>query len=49
VKGQPAGQNVKASAFVFQWQSGGHFVQVLSLQGKPSPHIVVSKPGWVTG
>jgi branched-chain amino acid transport system substrate-binding protein len=49
VKGQPAGQNVKASSFVFQWQSGGHFVQVLSLQGKPSAHIVVTKPGWVTG
>src|SRR5215472_9287823 len=49
VKGQPAGQNVKASAFVFQWQSGGHFVQVLSLQGKPSPHIVFPKPAWVTG
>jgi branched-chain amino acid transport system substrate-binding protein len=49
VKGQQSGQNLKASAFVFQWQPGGKFVQVLSLQGKPSPHIVVSKPVWTTG
>ncbi len=49
VKGQPSGQNLKASAFVFQWQAGSRFVQVLSLQGKPSPNIVVSKPGWTTG
>src|SRR5262245_22818751 len=49
VKGQPSGQNVKASAFVFQWQAGSRFVQVLSLQGKPSPRIVVTKPNWVTG
>jgi branched-chain amino acid transport system substrate-binding protein len=49
VKGQPSGQNVKASAFVFQWQAGAHFVQVLSLQGKPSPSIVFPKPSWTTG
>jgi len=49
VKGQPSGQNVKASAFVFQWQAGSRFVQVLSLQGKPSPGIVFPKPNWVTG
>jgi hypothetical protein len=49
VKGQSAGQNLKASSFVFQWQSGGHYVQVLSLQGKPSAGIVVTKPGWVSG
>lgn len=50
-KGQPSGQNLKASSFVFQWQPGNpaRFVQVLSLQGKPSLHIVVSKPQWVTG
>ena len=41
VKGQASGENVKASAFVFQWQPGAHFVQVLSLQGKPSPSIIV--------
>ena len=28
---------------------GGHFVQVLSLQGKPSPSIIVTKPQWTTG
>jgi branched-chain amino acid transport system substrate-binding protein len=50
-KGQPSGQNLKASSFVFQWQPGtpARFMQVLSLQGKPSLHIVVSKPQWVTG
>jgi branched-chain amino acid transport system substrate-binding protein len=49
VKGKQAGQNLKASSFVFQWQGNARFVQVLSLQGKPSAHIVVIKPGWVTG
>ena len=47
VKGKPAGQNLKASSFVFQWQGNARFVQVLSLQGKPSSHIVVLKPQWV--
>jgi branched-chain amino acid transport system substrate-binding protein len=49
VAGQPSGQNLKAASFVFQWQAGARFVQVLSLQGHPSPGIVASKPGWVTG
>jgi branched-chain amino acid transport system substrate-binding protein len=49
VKGQQSGQNLKASSFVFQWQPGQKFVQVLSLQGKPSPHIIPTKPQWVTG
>jgi branched-chain amino acid transport system substrate-binding protein len=49
VKGKPSGQNLKASAFVFQWQAGGHFVQVLSLQGSPSSTIVFPKPAWTTG
>jgi ABC-type branched-subunit amino acid transport system substrate-binding protein len=49
VKGKPAGQNLKASSFVFQWQGNARFVQVLSLQGNPSAHIVVLKPQWVTG
>jgi branched-chain amino acid transport system substrate-binding protein len=51
VKGQPSGQNLKASSFVFQWQPGSpeRFVQVLSLQGRPSLHIVAIKPGWVSG
>ena len=49
-KGQPSGVNLKASSFVFQWQPGSplRFVQVLSLQGKPSPHIDPSKPQWTT-
>ena len=49
VKGRPSGQNVKASAFVFQWQPGARYVQVLSLQGKPSSGIIVTKPQWTTG
>jgi branched-chain amino acid transport system substrate-binding protein len=49
VKGQQSGQNLKASAFVFQWQAGAKFVQVLSLQGKPSANIIVTKPQWTTG
>jgi branched-chain amino acid transport system substrate-binding protein len=49
VKGQPSGQNLKASAFVFQWQPGARFVQVLSLQGKPSSIIIPTKPVWTTG
>jgi branched-chain amino acid transport system substrate-binding protein len=49
VKGRPSGQNLKASSFVFQWQTVARFVQVLSPQGKPSPHILVSKPPWTTG
>jgi hypothetical protein len=49
VKGHASGQNLKASAFVFQWQPGAKFVQVLSLQGKPSPSIIVTKPQWTTG
>jgi branched-chain amino acid transport system substrate-binding protein len=49
VKGQQSGQNLKASSFVFQWQPGQKFVQVLSLQGNPSPNIIPTKPQWVTG
>jgi branched-chain amino acid transport system substrate-binding protein len=49
VAGQPSGENLKAASFVFQWQAGARFVQVLSLQGKPSAGIVPIKPGWVTG
>jgi branched-chain amino acid transport system substrate-binding protein len=49
VAGQPSGENLKAASFVFQWQAGARFVQVLSLQGKPSPHIDPVKPQWVTG
>jgi len=48
VQGQPSGQNLKASSFVFQWQTDARFVQVLSLQGKPSPHIDPTKPPWTS-
>jgi branched-chain amino acid transport system substrate-binding protein len=49
VRGQPSGKNLRATAFVFQWQPGGQFMQVLSTQGKPSPAIDPSKPVWTTG
>jgi branched-chain amino acid transport system substrate-binding protein len=49
VAGEPSGENVKAFSFVFQWQPGAHFVQVLSSEGKPSLHITPSKPVWTTG
>jgi branched-chain amino acid transport system substrate-binding protein len=46
VAGQASGQNIKASGFVFQWQPGARFVQVLSTQGKPSLHIVPINTQW---
>jgi hypothetical protein len=49
VPGKPAGENIKAEHFVFQWQAGGHFVQVLSSDGQPSPDIEAVKPVWTTG
>src|SRR5262249_60333677 len=48
VKGQPSGQNLKASAFVFQWQAGSPLLQGLSLPGEPPPSISVTNPGWAT-
>ena len=48
-KGKPSGENVRALSFVFQWQAGARFVQVLSTQGKPSQSIIPDKPGWVSG
>jgi branched-chain amino acid transport system substrate-binding protein len=49
VKGQPAGQNTKAVAFIFQWQSGARFTEVLSNGGKPTPGLKTVKPAWATG
>jgi branched-chain amino acid transport system substrate-binding protein len=49
VAGKPAGENVKAEHFIFQWQAGGRFVQVLSSDGQPSPDIEAVKPVWTAG
>ena len=46
---QPSGQNIRAASFIFQWQTGAHFVQVLSTGGKPSASIDPSKPAWTSG
>ena len=47
--GKPAGENVKAEHFIFPWQAGGRFVQVLSSDGQPSPDIEAVKPVWTAG
>ena len=39
------GENVKAIAFIFQWQNG-KFVQVLPLGATGSVKIINPKPNW---
>jgi branched-chain amino acid transport system substrate-binding protein len=43
------GQNIVASHFVFQWQSGAKFVQVLPTSAQGSVAIVNPKPPWGQG
>jgi branched-chain amino acid transport system substrate-binding protein len=43
------GQNVVASHFIFQWQTGAKFVQVLPTNAKGSVAIVNPKPAWGQG
>jgi len=43
------GQNIVASHFIFQWQSGGKFVQVLPTSAQGSVAIVNPKPPWGQG
>ena len=43
VANKPSGQNERALSFIFQWQPGAHFVQVLSSGGQPSKTIIVQK------
>ena len=43
------GQNVVAAHFIFQWQSGGKFVQVLPTSAQGSVAIVNPKPAWGQG
>ena len=43
------GQNIVASHFIFQWQSGAKFVQVLPTTAQGSVAIVNPKPPWGQG
>ncbi len=43
------GENVAASHFIFQWQTGGKFVQVLPTGAPGSVPIVNPKPAWGKG
>ena len=43
------GQNVLAPHFIFQWQTGAKFVQVLPTNAKGSVAIVNPKPAWGQG
>jgi branched-chain amino acid transport system substrate-binding protein len=46
---KPSGQNVDAISFVFQWQPGAKFVQVLPTASIGSVTIKAVKPPWATG
>ncbi len=46
VKFNSSGENVVAQKFVFQWQSGGKYVQVLPTGATGSVAIVNPKPAW---
>jgi branched-chain amino acid transport system substrate-binding protein len=43
------GQNVVAAHFIFQWQTGAKFVQVLPVNANGSVPIVNPKPAWGQG
>jgi hypothetical protein len=43
------GENVVASHFIFQWQTGAKFVQVLPTNATGSVAIVNPKPAWGSG
>jgi branched-chain amino acid transport system substrate-binding protein len=47
VKFNSLGENVKAIAFIFQWQNG-KFVQVLPASAKGSVKIIYPKPRWAS-
>jgi branched-chain amino acid transport system substrate-binding protein len=42
------GENVVAQKFIFQWQSGGKFVQVLPSSATGSVPIINPKPNWAS-
>jgi len=43
------GQNVVAAHYIFQWQTGSKFVQVLPASATGSVAIVNPKPAWGSG
>ena len=47
VKFNSLGENVKAIAFIFQWQSG-KFVQVLPAGATGSVPMIYPKPNWAS-
>jgi branched-chain amino acid transport system substrate-binding protein len=46
VKFNSSGENTVAQKFIFQWQKGGNFVQVLPAGATGSVPIVNPKPNW---
>ena len=48
VKFDSLGENSAAAAFIFQWQSGGKFVQVLPASAPGSVAILATKPAWAS-
>jgi branched-chain amino acid transport system substrate-binding protein len=48
VKFDSLGENSAADAFVFQWQSGGKFNQVLPVGAPGSVAILAAKPAWAS-
>jgi branched-chain amino acid transport system substrate-binding protein len=48
VKFDSLGENLAAAAFVFQWQSGGDFAQVLPVGAAGSVAILATKPAWAS-
>ena len=49
VKFTAIGQNTAQTGFIYQWQSGGRFNQVLPANAPGSDSIVATKPPWGTG
>ncbi|HEX3958943.1 MAG TPA: amino acid ABC transporter substrate-binding protein [Trebonia sp.] len=48
VKFDSLGENSAADAFIFQWQSGGKFIQVLPAAAPGSVAILATKPAWAS-
>jgi len=48
VKFDALGENTSAAAFIFQWQPGGKFTQVLPATAPGSVKILTTKPPWTS-
>jgi hypothetical protein len=48
VKFDTLGENSAADAFIFQWQSGAKFGQVLPAGSPGSAAILATKPAWTS-